>query len=125
MKPKKPTVEELEAQLKAIEEAKKKRHAFLMSMGVYVALIVGVLGSLTVSFSEDLTAAFKPIALGQLAGAVFVAGLLYNKLEEDRGKAQITGKNAFRMLRTALYHGYFWMSVIGGVMAPIINAVSK
>lgn len=94
------------------EERKRKRRIFLVRFGVYIALLVGVLGSQTIILSQDLSVAFKPVELGKFVGVAIMAGMLYNKME---GKGELGGKvdNAGRLIRNALYHGFFWMTIIG------------
>lgn len=95
-----------------LEERRTKRRGFMVRSGVYFALAVGVLASQAVTLADDLTASFEAVELGQMFGSMFVAGALYSKLE---GKGDMEGKkkNTMRMLRNALYHGFFWMSIIG------------
>jgi hypothetical protein len=104
--------EVLEDRLHQIEVSRQKRRAFAVQFGVYLALLVGVIGSQAVEMHNNLSAALKPIELSQVAGSAIVAGALYNKME---GKGDINGKskNVGRMLRNAIYHGFFWMTVIG------------
>ncbi len=93
------------------EERIHKRHLFYIKFGVYIALIVGVVGSQAIEMVDDLTTILKPVELGQVIGASIVAGALYNKLENDRG--EIKPHNTMRLLRNAIYHGFFWMTIMG------------
>ena len=93
------------------EERKHKRHLFYIKFGVYIALVVGVVGSQAIEMVDDLTTILKPVELGQVIGAAIVAGAVYNKLENDRG--EIKPRNTMRLLRNAIYHGFFWMTIMG------------
>ena len=103
------------------EIAKRERKAkriegikqLTVSLGVYVALAIGVLGSQAINMSDNLYLTFEVIELGQMGGALLVAALVYNKLEAERVFAKRNRKNILRMMRHALQHGFFWMSIIG------------
>ncbi len=95
-------------------EAKRlRRQKFMVEFGVYVAIAVGVIGSQAINLSkETLAATLAPIELAQVGGALIVAGAVYNKME---GAGELSGKikNVGRLLRMAIYHGFFWMTIIG------------
>ena len=98
-------------------ERKEKKHMarkiFLVQFGVYIALVIGVVGSQAIVLAEDLTTALKPVDLAQVVGAAIVAGALYNKLEDQKGEVGKKTDHVFRLLRNAVYHGFFWMTIIG------------
>ena len=98
-----------ERRAKRIENMKQT----IVTVGVYVALTIGVLGSQVVNMSDNLYLTFEVIELGQMGGALLVAALVYNKLEAERVFAKRNRRNLFRMMRQALQHGFFWMSIIG------------
>ena len=99
---------------KELREARQiKRRIFLLKFGVYIALVFGVVASQAIVMADDLSTALNPVELGQVAGAAIVAGALYNKLEDDRAKIGVMPKHAFRLIRNAVYHGFFWMTIMG------------
>ena len=99
---------------KEVREAKRlRRKIFLVKFGVYIALIIGIIGSQCIIMFDDLTMVLKPVEIGQVLGAVIVAGALYNKLEDDRGEISGKNKHIMRLLRNAVYHGFFWMTIMG------------
>lgn len=94
------------------EDRHKKLKSFLVGTGVYIVMVIGVIGSQIIQLSKDLTLSLQAIELSQMGGAAIVSILLYSKLEQS---GDIDGKmnNVGRLLRNALYHGFFWMSIIG------------
>jgi len=99
---------------RAVMEARKlKRHIFYVKFGVYIALVIGVVGSQALVMADDLTTALKPVELGQVLGSVIVAGALYNKLEDSKGSVVGKTSQVPRLLRNAVYHGFFWMTIMG------------
>lgn len=104
----------LEERLRVIEESKAKHRGWAIRFGVYVMLVLGVLGSQALIIKEDLTLIMNPVKLGQLAGALLIAVFAYSKTEGDRVHA-VSKKNpdVFRILMTALYNGFFWMTIVG------------
>jgi hypothetical protein len=106
----------LEERLRVLEERQARRRMFAVSTGVYVAMVFGVLASQAIVMSDDLSASLSTLELSQVAGGMLVAGVLYNKLENDKPK-DLEGKakkgNVFRVLRAAFYHGMTWMTLLG------------
>lgn len=105
----------LEERLRVLEEAKEGRRMFAVKFGVWVALIFGVLASQAIVMSDDLSASLTTLELSQVGGSLLVAGFAYNKLENS--PKDVIGKakkgNVFRVLRTAFYHGFTWMTLMG------------
>jgi hypothetical protein len=100
------------------EEKTRKRKIFLVRFGVYVAMLLGVVGSQALVMADDLALALKPIELSQVAGAALIAGVLYTKLENKKGEDRVLSmegkiQNLGRLMRNAVYHGFFWMTVMG------------
>ena len=105
----------LEERLRVLEEAKEGRRLFTVKFGVWIALIVGVLASQAIVMADDLSATLNTLELSQVGGSILVGSLAYNKLENS--PKDIVGKakkgNVSRVLRTAFYHGFTWMTLLG------------
>lgn len=104
----------LEERLRVLEASKAKHRTWAIRFGVYIMLVLGVLGSQALIIKDDLMLVFEPMKLGQLGGALLIAFFAYSKTEGDRIKA--IGKkspNVSRILMTALYNGFFWMTIVG------------
>jgi len=102
--------EELEAKREAKRDAWR---GFAVQFGVYIVMAIGVLGSQALKMRRDLSVDLSIITGGQIIGSFIVAGAAYNKLESE-GEFDQKKLHVFRLLRNALYHGFFWSSVIGG-----------
>ena len=89
---------------------------FMVTFGVYFAMLLGVLTSQAIVMHDNLNAVLEPLELGQLGGGILVAGALYNKIEQS-DKNDFIGMskkgNIFRVLRVAFYHGLTWMTMLG------------
>jgi len=85
----------------------------MIKFGVYGMLVLGVLGSQALILKSDLTMVWQPLKLGQLAGALLVALFAYVKTEGDRMKIINKKTPIGRILMTAFYNGFFWMTVVG------------
>ena len=104
----------LEERLRVFEELKAKHRGWSIRFGVYIMLVLGVIGSQALIIKDDLTLIYEPMKWGQLGGALIIAIFAYTKTEGDRVKAiDKRHPNVSRILMTALYNGFFWMTVVG------------
>ena len=107
----------LEERLRVVEARAKNRRMVIVQFGSYVAMFFGVLASQALVMSDDLSATLQTLELAQVGGAVIVAAVLYNRLEDSDKPKDLEGKakkgNVFRVLRTAFYHGLTWMTLLG------------
>ncbi len=105
----------LEERIRMYEERSAKRRLFAVQFGVYFMMVLGVIASQAIVMADDLSASFTAIELSQVGGSIFVASVLYSKMEGDRG--DLAGKakkeNVGRVLRHAFYHGLTWMTLLG------------
>lgn len=105
----------LEERLRVLEEARAKRRLFIVQFGVFIANAFGVLGNQLLSMSEDIKATVEPLEIGQVAGAMIIAMLVYAKTHTS--KKDLTGMakkgNVFRVLLTAFSNGFMWMTITG------------
>lgn len=92
---------------------RENRRQSMLSFGVYLVVVAGILASQAVVMHDNLNMTLRAVELGQVAGASLVALFAYNKLEEDRALMKNTRKNTFRVMRNAFYHGFFWMTIVG------------
>ena len=103
----------LEERLRVAQARSQRLRVWWVSVGVYFALVMGILGSQVLIIRDDLTAILQPLRAGQLGGALLVGALTYTKLEMDRRHLVGKSRNVGRVLRNAFYHGFFWMTVLG------------
>lgn len=104
---------ELTEAAKAKIKRREKRQQMMLSFGVYLVVVSGILASQVVVMHDNLNMTIRAVELGQVAGAALVALFAYNKLEEDRALMKNTRKNVARVMRNAFYHGFFWMTIVG------------
>ena len=94
------------------EQKLHRRQVFAVDIGVYIALVFGVIGSQAIEMSDNLMATFNKLELGQVLGATIIAGVVYNRMEVE-GELEGKVKHLGRLLRNAFYHGFFWMTIVG------------
>lgn len=103
----------LEERLRVANDRAQRIRMWWVSVGVYLALLLGIISSQALIVRGDLTVVVRPIRLGQLGGAVLIATLSYTKLEMDKRHLSGKARNVGRVLRNAFYHGFFWMTLLG------------